>query len=55
MNAAKGGEVDVDIRDKREEAYVKPKPKVIAFSGEGRKLGRSANKQTDKYSYKQTD
>lgn len=40
MKAARGGEVDVDIKDKRDEAYVKPKPKVVAFSGEGRKLGR---------------
>lgn len=41
MRAAMGrGEVDVDIKDKRDEMYVKPKPKVVAFSGEGRKLGR---------------
>lgn len=41
LRAAMGrGEVDVDIRDKRDEMYVKPKPKVVAFSGEGRKLGR---------------
>ena len=33
-------EVDVDITDKRDEMYVKPKPKVVAFSGAGRKLGR---------------
>lgn len=36
----RGGEVDVDIRDRRDEAYVKPKPKIVAFSGAGRKLGR---------------
>lgn len=43
MRASRGGgEVDVDIRDKRDEVYVKPKPKVVAFSGEGRKLGRYA-------------
>lgn len=34
------GEVDVDIKDQRDQNYVKPKPKVVAFSGEGRKLGR---------------
>lgn len=41
MRAARGGEVDVDVRDKRDEAYVKPKPKVVAFTGAGHKLGRS--------------
>lgn len=40
MKASRGDEVDVDIKDNREEAYVKPKPRVMAFSGEGRKLGR---------------
>ncbi len=30
----------MDIRDKRAELYVQPKPKVVAFSGAGRKLGR---------------
>ena len=33
-------EVDVDIKDQRDQDYVKPKPKVVAFSGSGRKLGR---------------
>ena len=36
----RGSEVDVDIQDRRDESYVKPKPKLVAFSGEGRKLGR---------------
>ncbi len=37
---ARHGEVDVDIKDQRDQNYVKPKPKMVAFSGEGRKLGR---------------
>lgn len=39
-SAARGGEVDIDIQDKRTECYTKPRPKLIAFSGEGHKLGR---------------
>ena len=39
VHAAKGGEIDIDIQDKRTEAYVRPKLKLVAFSGEGRKLG----------------
>lgn len=39
VHAAKGGEVDIDIQDRRIESYVKPKPKLVAFSGEGHKLG----------------
>ena len=39
IHAAKGGEVDIDIQDKRTEPYVKPKPKLVVFSGEGHKLG----------------
>ena len=42
LKGAQGGEVDVDITDRRDELYVKPKPKLVAFSGQGRKLGRSA-------------
>ena len=34
------GEVHVDMEDRRHEEYIKPKPVVKAFSGEGRKLGR---------------
>jgi len=33
-------EVDVDIKDQRDQNYVRPKPKMVAFSGAGRKLGR---------------
>ncbi len=40
IHAAKGGEVDINLEDKRNEEYVKPKPKLVAFSGEGRKLGK---------------
>ena len=39
-HAAQGGEVDVDLQDKRAEPYSRPKPKLVAFSGEGHKLGR---------------
>jgi hypothetical protein len=40
LSAARGGEVDINIQDKRTEAYTKPKPKLVAFSGHGQKLGR---------------
>ena len=40
IHAAKGGEVDINLEDKRTEMYVKPKPKLVAFSGEGHKLGK---------------
>lgn len=39
IRGAKGGEVDIDIQDNRTETYVRAKPKLVAFSGEGRKLG----------------
>ena len=42
VHAAKGGEVDVNIEDMRKEPYTKRAPKLVAFSGEGRKLGRLA-------------
>lgn len=32
--------MDIDIQDKRTECYTKPKPKLVAFSGQGHKLGR---------------
>jgi len=41
-HAAHGGEVDIDLQDKRNEPYSKPKPKLVAFSGEGHKLGSLA-------------
>ena len=40
LSAARGGEVDINIQDKRTESYTKPKPKLVAFSGHGHKLGR---------------
>ena len=40
IHAAQGGEVDINLEDRRNEVYVKPKPKVVAFSGEGHKLGK---------------
>ncbi|XP_064398183.1 NSFL1 cofactor p47-like isoform X2 [Halichondria panicea] len=39
LRSAKGGEVDIDLQDRRTENYVQPKRKVVAFSGEGYKLG----------------
>ena len=42
VHAAKGGEVDVNIEDMRNEPYTNRAPKLVAFSGEGRKLGRLA-------------
>lgn len=40
IHAAQGGEVDINLEDRRSEAYVRPKPKLKAFSGEGHKLGK---------------
>ena len=38
---SRGGEVHVDMEDHRGEDYEPPKqPRVIAFAGEGHKLGR---------------
>lgn len=36
----RGGEVHVNMVDKRHEEYIKPKETIRAFSGEGHKLGR---------------
>lgn len=32
--------MDVDIKDQRDQNYIKPKPRIVAFSGAGRALGR---------------
>lgn len=40
VHAAQGGEVDINLEDRRNEEYVRSKPKLKAFSGEGRKLGK---------------
>ena len=40
QSVARGGEVNVNIEDKRTELYVQPKPKLVAFSGAGHKLGK---------------
>ena len=40
IRSAKGGEVDINIEDNRNDEYVARAPKILAFSGEGRKLGR---------------
>lgn len=37
---ARGGEVNLNMEDHREEEYVKPKQSLKAFSGEGHMLGR---------------
>ena len=37
LSSARGGEVDINIQDKRTESYTKPKPKLEAFSGQGHK------------------
>ena len=34
LSSARGGEVDINIQDKRTESYTKPKPKLVAFSGD---------------------
>ena len=38
--SAKNGEISVDLEDHRNEPYQKIKPKMVAFSGEGHRLGR---------------
>ena len=35
LSSARGGEADINIQDKRTESYTKPKPKLVAFSGQG--------------------
>ena len=40
IRAARGGEVDINIEDKRNEPYSQRKHRLIAFTGEGHKLGR---------------
>ncbi|XP_071796096.1 NSFL1 cofactor p47-like [Asterias amurensis] len=39
VRQSKGGQVNLDLEDKREEEFVRPKVKVKAFSGEGNMLG----------------
>lgn len=36
----RGGQVNLDMEDHRDEDYVKPKMAFKAFEGEGQKLGR---------------
>lgn len=40
IRLAKGGEVNLNMEDHRNEEYVKPKVPVRAFTGAGRMLGR---------------
>ena len=37
---ARGGEVDINIEDRRNEDFVQKKPKLVPFSGAGQKLGK---------------
>lgn len=39
---ARGGQVNLDMEDHRDEDYMKPKPVFKAFAGEGQKLGSTA-------------
>ncbi|XP_003746458.1 NSFL1 cofactor p47 [Galendromus occidentalis] len=39
VSLAQGGEVNVDLRDRHHEEYVAPKKVVVAFVGEGHRLG----------------
>ena len=36
-SAARGGKVELTMEDRRSEEYNPPKPKMVAFSGEGHK------------------
>lgn len=40
LSAAKGGKVEMTMEDRRNEDYNPPKPKMVAFSGEGHTLGK---------------
>ena len=40
MREVRGGEVNLDMEDRRTEEFVKPKVSVKAFSGSGQMLGR---------------
>ena len=40
LSAAKGGKVELTMEDRRSEDYNPPKPKIVAFSGEGHTLGK---------------
>ena len=40
LSAAKGGKVELTMEDRRSEDYNPPKPKMVAFSGEGHTLGK---------------
>jgi len=40
IKEAKGGKVELTMEDRRSEDYNPPKPKLVAFSGEGRTLGK---------------
>ncbi|CAI8016887.1 NSFL1 cofactor p47 [Geodia barretti] len=42
IRSARGGEVDINIEDNRNDEYVARAPKLVAFSGEGHKLGSIA-------------
>jgi len=40
IRGARGGEVNLNMEDHRQENYVKPKMPLKAFTGEGHTLGR---------------
>lgn len=40
LSAARGGKVELTMEDRRSEDYNPPKPKMVAFSGEGHTLGK---------------
>ena len=40
LSAARGGKVELTMEDRRNEEYNPPKPKMVAFSGEGYTLGK---------------
>jgi len=40
LKEARGGKVELTMEDRRGEDYDPPKPKLVAFSGEGRTLGK---------------
>ncbi|XP_038052932.1 piggyBac transposable element-derived protein 4-like isoform X1 [Patiria miniata] len=46
IQGSKGGEVNLDLEDHRDEEYVRPKVKVEPFSGHGNMLGRISSLST---------
>lgn len=49
LSAARGGKVEMTMEDRRSEDYNPPKPKMMAFSGEGHTLGKYVDNLCSEY------